>query len=200
MYRYIKRIYDFFGAILLLIITAPVILISSIIILASMGSPVLFKQKRIGYKNKEFYVYKFRSMNNKKDTDGNLLPDMERMTWFGNFIRKASIDELPQLFNVLNGTMSFIGPRPLLTQYLPLYSAEQRRRHDVTPGISGLAQVKGRNTISWTEKFKFDVYYVDHFSLWLDVKIFFLTIYVILFSRGVNASSQNTMTFFDGSN
>ena len=200
MYRYIKRIYDFFGAILLLIITAPVILISSIIILASMGSPVLFKQKRIGYKNKEFYVYKFRSMNNKKDTDGNLLPDMERMTWFGNFIRKASIDELPQLFNVLNGTMSFIGPRPLLTQYLPLYSAEQRRRHDVTPGISGLAQVKGRNTISWTEKFKFDVYYVDHFSLWLDVKIFFLTIYVILFSRGVNASSQNTMTFFDGKN
>ena len=112
-------------------------------------------------------------MNNKKDTNGNLLPNMERMTWFGNFIRKASIDELPQLLNILNGTMSFIGPRPLLIQYLPLYSAEQQRRHDVTPGISGLAQVKGRNNISWTEKFKFDVYYVDHFSLWLDIKIFF---------------------------
>ena len=200
MYQYIKRICDFIGAIALLFITSPLIIISSLIILINMGSPIFFKQKRIGYKNNEFYVYKFRSMNNKKDIEGNLLPDFERMTLFGNFIRKLSIDELPQLFNILNGTMSFIGPRPLLVEYLPLYSEEQRRRHNVIPGISGLAQVIGRNSISWTEKFKHDVYYVDHFSFWLDLKICFLTIYVILFQRGVYTSKGGTMERFVGNN
>ena len=165
-----------------------------------MGSPVIFNQKRIGYKNKEFNVYKFRSMSNKKDSNGNLLSDMERMTWFGNFIRKASIDELPQLFNILNGSMSFIGPRPLLTQYLPLYNKTQIQRHNVVPGISGWAQVKGRNSISWKEKFKYDVYYVEHVGFWLDFKIVILTIFVVLFHKNIDMSSRQTMGYFDGKN
>ncbi len=197
-YFIIKRILDFFFALLLLIIASPIMVISAILIKLESKGPVVFRQKRPGKNAKIFEVYKFRSMKTEIEKDGKPLTDMERMTIVGNLLRKTSIDELPQLFNVLKGDMSFIGPRPLLVQYLELYSEEQMRRHEVTPGISGWAQVNGRNTISWEDKFKYDVYYVDHVSLGLDLKILWLTVYKVINRKDVNSSQGDTMPYFTG--
>lgn len=201
MYRkYIKKMLDFIFALVLLIIASPIMLLAAIAIkLEDPKGPVLFKQKRPGKNAKIFTVYKFRTMRVETEKDGRLLTDMERMTKVGSFLRKTSIDELPQLFNIIRGEMSFIGPRPLLVQYLELYTPEQMRRHEVTPGISGWAQVNGRNAIDWEEKFKYDVWYVDNQSFLLDLKIFLLTIYSILKREGINNSQGDTMPFFVGS-
>lgn len=198
--KYIKRILDFIFAIILLIITSPIILISVIVIkLEDPKGPILFKQKRPGKNTKIFTVYKFRTMRVETERNGRLLSDMERMTKVGSFLRKTSIDELPQLFNIIKGEMSFIGPRPLLVQYLEHYNKEQMRRHEVTPGISGWAQVNGRNAISWEEKFKLDVWYVDNISFKLDFKILVMTILNVLKREGINNSQNDTMPFFVGS-
>lgn len=190
---------DFVFAVILLIIASPIMLLAAIAIkLEDPKGPVLFRQKRPGKNAKIFTVYKFRTMRVETEKDGRPLTDMERMTKVGSFLRKTSIDELPQLFNIIRGEMSFIGPRPLLVQYLELYTPEQMRRHEVTPGISGWAQVNGRNAISWEEKFKYDVWYVDNQSVLLDFKILFLTIYNILKREGINNSQGDTMPFFVG--
>lgn len=193
-----KRSIDFIFSLFLLIITSPVILITVIIIKIQIGSPILFKQQRPGLNGKPFFIYKFRTMTDERDKNGNLLPDEIRLTKTGEFIRKLSLDELPQLFNVLKGDMSFVGPRPLLMKYLPLYDEEQVRRHEVRPGITGWAQINGRNAISWEEKFKYDVWYVDHQSIWLDIKILFLTVIKVFKSEGINQQGQATMEEFKG--
>lgn len=200
MYRkYVKRILDFVFAVILLIIASPIMLLAAIAIkLENPKGSVLFKQKRPGKNAKIFTVYKFRTMRVETEKDGRPLTDMERMTKVGSFLRKTSIDELPQLFNIIRGEMSFIGPRPLLVQYLELYTPEQMRRHEVTPGISGWAQVNGRNVISWEEKFKYDVWYVDNQSFLVDLKILFMTIYNVLKREGINNSQGDTMPFFVG--
>lgn len=198
-YLIIKRILDFILAIILLIIASPIILFVAIAIkIEDPKESILFKQQRPGKDAKIFRVYKFRTMKVETECDGRLLSDMERMTVIGSFLRKTSIDELPQLFNILRGEMSFIGPRPLLVQYLEYYSSDQMRRHEILPGISGWAQVNGRNMITWEEKFKYDVWYVDHISLLLDLKILWLTIYNILKRNGINSSSSDTMPDFNG--
>jgi lipopolysaccharide/colanic/teichoic acid biosynthesis glycosyltransferase len=198
MYRkYIKRVLDFVFAVILLIITSPIMLLAAIAIkLEDPKGPVLFKQKRPGKNAKIFTVYKFRTMRVETEKDGKPLTDMERMTKVGSFLRKTSIDELPQLFNIIRGEMSFIGPRPLLVQYLEFYTPEQMRRHEVTPGISGWAQVNGRNAISWEEKFKLDIWYVDNQSFLVDFKILFMTIYNVLSRKGINNSQGDTMPLF----
>lgn len=197
--RYVKRILDLIFAIILLIILSPIMLIAAIAIkIEDPKGPVLFKQKRPGKDAKIFKVCKFRTMKVETESDGKKLSDMERMTKVGSFLRKTSIDELPQLFNVIRGEMSFIGPRPLLVQYLQCYSLEQMRRHEVTPGISGWAQVNGRNAISWEEKFEHDVWYVDNQSFLLDLKIFWLTIYNVINRKDINNSKGGTMPFFTG--
>lgn len=200
MYRkYIKRLLDFIFAIVLLIILSPVMLIAAIAIkLEDPKGPVLFKQKRPGKDAKIFEVIKFRTMIVDTERDGRKLSDVERITKVGSFLRETSIDELPQLFNIIRGEMSFIGPRPLLVEYLKYYSPEQMRRHEVKPGISGWAQVNGRNAISWEEKFKYDIWYVDNQSFFLDLKIFLLTIYSVLNKKGINNSTTDTMPFFTG--
>lgn len=177
--RYIKRPLDFLLSLIALILLSPLLFIIAILVRINLGSPVIFKQKRPGLNEKIFTLYKFRTMTNKKDSNGQLLPDSERLTKFGKFLRSTSLDELPELFNILKGDMSFIGPRPLLVQYLPFYKEWERKRHAVLPGISGLAQVNGRNCISWKEKFKYDIEYVNNVSLVLDIKILFMTIYKI---------------------
>ena len=197
-YLRVKRVLDFIFALVLLIITLPILIIVAIAIKVESKGPVIFKQKRPGKNGKIFTVNKFRTMRVEAEKDDQLLSDKQRITTLGNFLRKTSIDELPQLFNVLKGDMSFIGPRPLLVQYLDLYSTEQMRRHEVTPGISGWAQVNGRNTISWKEKFKYDVWYVDHISLTLDFKIVFMTINKVLKSEGVSQEGQATVAYFKG--
>lgn len=176
----------------------PVFIIVSILVLLRHGRPIIFKQERPGYQGKSFMFYKFRTMTNEKDNDGNLLPDKERLTTVGNFLRKTSLDELPSLFNVLRGDMSMVGPRPLLMQYLPLYNNFQMRRHEVKPGITGWAQVNGRNAISWEEKFELDVWYVEHQNLWLDLKILFLTFYKVFKREGISAKNEATMPVFKG--
>lgn len=197
--RYIKRILDFIFAVVLLIVLSPIMLLAAIAIkIEDPKGPVIFKQKRPGKDTKIFEVYKFRTMRVETECDGKLLSDMERMTKVGSFLRKTSIDELPQLFNIIHGEMSFIGPRPLLVQYLEYYSPEQMRRHEVTPGISGWAQVNGRNAISWEEKFEYDVWYVDNQSFLLDLKIFWLTIYNVVKGKNVNNSQNDTMPDFKG--
>jgi len=197
--KYVKRILDFIFAIILLIILLPIMVIAAIAIkIEDPKGPVLFKQKRPGKDAKIFEVYKFRTMRVETEQDGMPLSDMERIAKVGSFLRKTSIDELPQLFNIIRGEMSFIGPRPLLVQYLEYYSTEQMRRHEVTPGISGWAQVNGRNAISWEEKFNLDVWYVDHVSLILDLKIFWLTIYNVINRKDINNSQSDTMPFFTG--
>ncbi len=201
MYRNcIKPIIDFFLAIILLILLSPLMILISIFIYFSMGKPVLFKQKRPGYKEKIFTLYKFRTMTNEKDKNGNLLPDEKRLTKVGKIIRNLSLDELPQLFNVLKGDMSFVGPRPLLVEYLPLYNDRQRKRHEVKPGITGLAQVMGRNALTWKEKFEYDVYYVENLSFWLDLKIILLTILKVLKREGISPENRVTMEKFNGKN
>ncbi len=200
MYPIFKRLIDIFFATLLLCLLSPIMLIVSTIIAITMGRPVIFSQARIGFHNNFFNVYKFRTMKTTRNSRGELLPDHERRHFLGAIIRSFSLDELPQLINIINGTMSFIGPRPLITEYGPLYSDAQRKRHNVTPGISGWAQVKGRNSLTWEEKFNYDLYYVNHQSLLLDTKIFFLTLYTILNRKGVNQESTVTMAKFNGKN
>lgn len=200
MYRYVKRTADFTVALLMLTVLSPLMLISACLIAVNRDGPILFKQKRPGKNGKIFTVYKFRTMSTKThDKDGNELSDFERMTGIGKFLRKSSIDELPQLLNILKGDMSFIGPRPLLPEYLELYTDEQMRRHNVLPGISGWAQVNGRNTLTWEEKFTYDVYYVDHYGFKMDMKIFFKTIANVIRQDGINSGNENTMEKFKGS-
>ena len=194
-----KRLFDFVMALLSLLVLWPVILITGLLVRYNLGKPVLFSQLRPGLNAKAFNIYKFRSMSLIYDENGVLLPDSERMTAFGAFLRKYSLDELPQLFNVMNGELSLVGPRPLLMEYLPLYSEEQARRHQVQPGMTGWAQVNGRNAISWEDKFKLDVWYVDNQSFWLDIKILFLTLKKVCVREGVNAEGHVTMEPFKGS-
>lgn len=199
MYKYFKRIMDFVASLTALIILSPLMALSAVLVKISDGGSVFFKQRRPGKDGKIFTVYKFRTMSEKtEDENGRELSDVERMTKIGSFLRKTSLDELPQLFNVLKGDMSFIGPRPLLCEYLELYTPYQMRRHEVLPGISGLAQVNGRNAITWEEKFDYDVYYVDHMSFWLDLKIIFKTIKNTLKRADINCSDNNTMEKFRG--
>jgi lipopolysaccharide/colanic/teichoic acid biosynthesis glycosyltransferase len=198
-YLVVKKGIDWIIAFLLIFIASPIMLVATISIKMGSKGPILFRQKRPGKNGKIFTVYKFRTMSLETDRDGKLLPDILRMTKVGSFLRKCSIDELPQLFNILKGDMSFIGPRPLLVQYLKHYTPEQNRRHEVVPGISGWAQVNGRNTISWEEKFRYDVWYVDHISFILDVKIVFRTIKNVLVREGINNSQNDTMPMFSGS-
>lgn len=199
MYKYFKRIIDFVASLTALIILSPLMVLSAVLVKFGDGGSVLFKQRRPGKDGKIFTVYKFRTMSEKtEDENGRELSDVERMTKIGSFLRKTSLDELPQLFNVLKGDMSFIGPRPLLCEYLELYTPYQMRRHEVLPGISGLAQVNGRNAITWEEKFDYDVYYVDHMSFWLDLKIIFKTIKNTLKRADINCSDNNTMEKFRG--
>lgn len=193
-----KRIVDFVLALIGLIALAPVIVIVAWAIRKRLGSPVIFSQVRPGLNGKPFRMVKFRTMRNAFDANGQPLPDTERMTPFGSFLRSSSLDELPELWNVLKGDMSLVGPRPLLMEYLPLYNAEQYRRHEVRPGISGWAQVNGRNALSWDEKFKLDVWYVDNRSIWLDFKVIFLTLKKVVVRDGINAEGQATMSKFTG--
>ncbi|WP_220485782.1 sugar transferase [Pseudoalteromonas sp. SR45-4] len=195
-----KRLFDFIVALSALLSLLPVTIVVALLIRFKLGSPILFTQNRPGLHGKVFKMMKFRSMLDAKDKHGNLLPDNERMTKFGSFLRSTSLDELPGLFNVLKGDMSLVGPRPLLVQYLPLYSTEQARRHNVRPGITGWAQVNGRNAISWDQKFKFDVWYVDNQSFFLDLKILFLTVKKVFVREGISADGHVTIEPFKGSN
>ena len=195
-----KRLFDFLATLLALFFLLPVILLVAILIRFKLGSPILFTQKRPGLNGKTFKMMKFRTMLDGKDKQGNLLPDDERMTKFGALLRSTSLDELPSLFNVLKGDMSLVGPRPLLVQYLPLYSDEQARRHNVRPGITGWAQVNGRNAISWEQKFKFDVWYVDNQSILIDLKILLLTVKKVFIRDGISADGHVTIEPFKGSN
>ena len=198
MYLYLKRILDFFAAAVALVILSPLLLIVAILIATKLGRPVFFTQKRPGLHGKAFHIIKFRTMTNARDASGNLLPNEQRHTRFGRFLRSTSLDELPELINVLRGDMSLVGPRPLLMQYLPLYNDFQKRRHDLRPGITGWAQVNGRNAISWEEKFEYDVWYVDNLSFLLDLKIIFLTIKSVFRREGINQNAQTTMEPFRG--
>ena len=202
MYKYFfKRLIDFIIVFCVLVVIWPILLIITLWLhFANKGACAFFAQERPGKGGKVFKVIKFKTMTDERDADGNLLPDADRLTNVGRFVRSTSIDELPQLINVLKGDMALIGPRPLLVQYLPLYSKEQARRHDVRPGITGWAQVNGRNAISWTKKFELDVWYVDHCSFWLDVKIIFLTIKKVFVREGISQEGQATMEFFTGNN
>ena len=194
-----KSIFDKTLALFLIILFSPIYIIVSLLIFFKMGSPILFRQKRPGYKEEIFGIYKFRTMTNEKDANGNLLPDDKRLVGIGKFIRSTSLDELPQLFNVLKGEMSFVGPRPLLEEYLLLYNEKQKRRHDVKPGITGWAQVNGRNAISWEQKFDYDVWYVDNQSFWLDIKILWLTFLKVVKRSDISSSTSSTMEKFTGS-
>jgi len=201
VYRYFfKRVFDILGALILIILTLPVMIWAYFAIKKHLGSPVIFTQSRPGKDEKIFKIYKFRSMSDARDENGNLLSDEIRLGEFGKKLRALSIDELPQLFNVLKGDMSFIGPRPLLIEYLPLYSNEQKHRHNVRPGITGLAQVNGRNSISWKEKFEFDTYYADNLNLILDIKIAIKTIQKVIKKDGVNKEGMATTEKFNGYN
>jgi lipopolysaccharide/colanic/teichoic acid biosynthesis glycosyltransferase len=195
----IKRLFDISMALAALMLLSPVIAMVAWQIRHKLGSPVLFHQMRPGKDGKLFYILKFRTMTDVRDEQGMLLPDEKRLTKFGQFLRSTSLDELPELINVLKGEMSLVGPRPLLMEYLPLYTPEQYRRHEVRPGITGWAQINGRNALSWEEKFKLDVWYVDNRSLWLDMKIIFLTIWKVLRRDGISAEGEATMSRFTGS-
>lgn len=197
--RFFKRLFDFVLALIGLIVLSPVLLIVAILIRVKLGKPILFKQKRPGLNEKIFTLYKFRTMTDKRDENGNLLPDSERLTKFGKFLRSTSLDELPELFNILKGDMSFVGPRPLLVEYLQLYNQVQRRRHEVRPGLTGLAQINGRNAISWEEKFKIDIQYVDNLTFLKDIKILFLTVIKVLKREGISSENSVTMERFTGS-
>ena len=202
MYKhFFKRVFDFFIALLALLLIGWLLIIVAIFLhFANNGAGVFFLQERPGKDKKIFKVIKFKTMTDERDAEGHLLPDEQRLTRVGKFVRATSIDELPQLINVLKGDMALIGPRPLLPQYLPLYSTEQARRHEVRPGISGWAQCHGRNAISWTEKFKLDVWYVDHCTLWIDVKVVWLTIINVLKRKDINSATAATMEAFNGNN
>lgn len=194
----IKPLIDFTGAFILLIIFSPIMLITACFILIKLGRPIFFTQKRPGCKGKIFTINKFRTMSNAKDLNGKLLSDEQRLGTFGQFIRSTSLDELPQLWNVLKGDMSFIGPRPLLIEYLPLYTSTQAKRHDVKPGITGWAQVNGRNAMSWEEKFRYDVEYINQLSLGMDLKIIYLTLLKVFKKEGISQKGNVTMEKFSG--
>ncbi|WP_305764672.1 MULTISPECIES: sugar transferase [Gammaproteobacteria] len=194
-----KRAFDIIIAVIALILLAPVILLVALLIRLKLGSPVLFKQTRPGLNGELFRMLKFRSMLDANDKAGVPLPDKQRLTGFGNLLRSTSLDELPGLINVLKGDMSLVGPRPLLVEYLPLYTPEQYSRHEVRPGITGWAQVNGRNTLSWEEKFELDIWYVENQSFWLDIKILFLTLKKVFLREGVSAEGEATMPKFKGS-
>ncbi len=199
--HFFKRFFDFWISLIALICISPILLIITLWLhFANKGAGAFFFQERPGKDAKIFKVIKFKTMTDERDADGNLLPDEDRLTKVGKFVRSTSIDELPQLINVLKGDMALIGPRPLLIQYLPLYSPEQARRHEVRPGISGWAQCHGRNTITWAEKFKLDVWYVDHLSLWTDIKVVFITIKKVFMREDINNASTATMYPFNGHN
>lgn len=202
MYRhFFKRFFDFWIALFVLLCFSPFLLIITIWLhFVNKGAGVFFLQERPGKNAKRFRVIKFKTMTDEQDASGNLLPDAQRLTKVGKFVRSTSIDELPQLINVLKGDMSLIGPRPLLVQYLPLYSAKQARRHEVRPGITGWAQCHGRNAISWSEKFELDVWYVDHVSLWTDLKVIFITIRKVLCRADISSATSVTMEPFNGNN
>jgi len=197
--RYLKRPMDFILSLIALIILSPVFLVVALLVRINLGSPVIFKQQRPGLNEKIFTMYKFRTMTDEHDENGELLPDAVRLTKFGKFLRSTSLDELPELFNILKGDMSIVGPRPLLVQYLPLYNEHQRRRHEVRPGLTGLAQVNGRNAISWEEKFDLDVEYVDNVTFINDWKIIFSTLKKVVLREGINSETAATMEFFEGS-
>ena len=197
--RFPKRLFDLLVTTLGLIIILPLMLVLSLLVWIFLGTPVLFRQQRPGYKGRPFITYKFRTMTDRCGPEGNLLPDPERLTPFGCFLRSTSLDDLPQLFNVLRGEMSLVGPRPLLMQYLKRYTPEQMRRHDVLPGITGWAQINGRNTLDWENKFRLDVWYVDHWSLWLDTKILILTPWKVFKREGINQPGHVTAEEFKGS-
>ena len=199
--RYIKRLIDVFVAVVaLLLVGWLLVLVAVFLHFANKGAGAFFLQERPGKDGKIFRIVKFKTMTDERDAEGNLLPDGQRLTKVGRFVRSTSIDELPQLLNVLKGDMSLIGPRPLLVQYLPLYTPEQARRHEVRPGITGWAQVHGRNAISWQEKFKLDVWYVDHCTLMTDLKVFWLTVVNVLKRKDINSATAATMEAFDGTN
>lgn len=199
MYKYVKRFLDIISSLFAIIILALPMAVLAILVRIKLGGPVLFKQERPGKDGKIFTLMKFRTMTNQRDENGVLLPDEVRLTKFGVFLRSTSLDELPELFNILKGDMSVIGPRPLLVQYLPRYNEHQARRHDVKPGLSGWAQVNGRNAISWEQKFDYDVEYVDHISFMLDIKILFMTIVNVIKRDGISSENSVTMEEFMGS-
>ncbi len=196
--KFIKRPLDFILSLLAIVVLSPILLAVAILVRIKLGSPVVFKQKRPGLNEKIFTMYKFRTMTDEKDENGNLLPDRDRLTRFGRFLRSTSLDELPELFNILKGDMSIVGPRPLLVQYLPLYNNQQRRRHLVRPGLSGLAQVSGRNSISWEDKFRLDIEYVDNVTLIGDWKIILLTIKKVFIREGISQAGKVTIEPFMG--
>jgi sugar transferase EpsL len=193
-----KRIFDLAAAALGLLLLAPIVLLVALLVRIFHGAPVLFRQQRPGYQGRPFHIYKFRTMTEARDSSGNLLPDAKRLTPLGRFLRATSLDEFPAFFNVLRGEMSLVGPRPLLMEYLPRYSPEQMRRHAVLPGVTGWAQVNGRNALSWEEKFKLDVWYVDHWSFWLDLKILFLTVWKVFKREGISQPGHATAEIFLG--
>ncbi|NLJ18150.1 sugar transferase [Globicatella sulfidifaciens] len=196
--RFLKRPMDFTLSLIAIVILSPIFLITGLLVRIKLGGPILFKQERPGLNNTIFTMYKFRTMTNARDKQGNLLPDEIRLTKFGKMLRSTSLDELPEFFNILKGDMSIVGPRPLLVKYLPLYNAHQIRRHEVRPGLTGLAQVNGRNTISWDSKFDLDVEYVDSISFLLDWKIIFLTIKKVFIREGINSDNATTVELFQG--
>lgn len=200
MQQRIKRIFDFMIALIGIIIASPILVIVAILVRLNLGSPILFRQPRVGLNGEVFEMVKFRTMKDAKDAKGHLLPDDERLTKFGQFLRQSSLDELPELFNVLKGDMSLVGPRPLLVEYLPLYSNEQMRRHEVRPGITGYAQINGRNNISWAKKFELDVYYVDNYRLSLDFKILTQTVGKVLKQSDISQEGHVTVEKFNGAN
>lgn len=195
-----KRIFDLLVSVLGLVLLSPVFLLIAVLIRIFLSTPVLFRQPRAGYRGRIFHIYKFRTMNAARAADGNLLPDSKRLTPLGRLLRAASLDELPELINILRGEMSLVGPRPLLEDYLPLYSPEQMRRHDVLPGLTGWAQINGRNALTWKDKFKLDIWYVDHGSFWLDLKILLVTPWIALKRTGVSQPGRATVDPFTGDN
>lgn len=197
---FFKRGFDFVISLLLIVILSPLICVIYILLFVLYMSNPIFYQDRPGQNEKRMRVIKFKTMTDERDASGNLLPDVQRLTKAGNFCRRYSLDELPQLFNVLKGDMSLVGPRPLLFKYLPLYNDEQKRRHEAKPGITGWAQVNGRNSIGWKEKFMYDIYYVDNISLWLDIKILWLTVYKVFKKEGINQGEERPMLPFEGNN
>ena len=194
---FLKLLFDIIVSLTLIILLAPLILFIALLIWVTMGRPILFRQRRVGYQGQVFTIYKFRTMTEERDENGNLLPDEQRLTRFGRFLRETSLDELPELFNVLKGDMSLVGPRPLLVEYLPYYTPEERKRHNMRPGITGWAQVNGRNAITWDQKLALDVWYVDNWSLWLDFKIILMTIIKVIKREGISTNGYATAPRLD---
>ena len=193
-----KRILDLILTLLGLVLLSPFIFLTALCVAIFLETPILFRQRRPGYKGRPFFIYKFRTMTDAADSSGNLLPDSERLSGFGRFLRSISLDELPELFNILRGEMSLVGPRPLFVDYLPRYSAEQMRRHDVYPGLTGWAQINGRNAADWPTRLAMDVWYVDHWSFWLDLRIILITIWKVIKREGISQPGQATVEYFKG--